>query len=70
MQRERGAGTAFSEGTEGKELTKERKSLRRDTWGSCVERRITPLPSLSRWQRKGGMTDDYAVVVTFVTAWA
>jgi hypothetical protein len=70
VPRERGGGTALPEGAEGKELTNERKNLRRDAWGSWVERKIISLPGLSRWQPRGGMTHYDAVVVTFFTAWA
>jgi len=38
--------------------------------GLLVERGMISLPGLSQWQRRGGITDDYAMVVTFFTDWA
>jgi hypothetical protein len=54
----------------GHNLLGKEKAKPRHVRGFAVERGLISLPSLSRWRRRGGMTDDYAVVVTFVTDWA
>jgi hypothetical protein len=38
--------------------------------GLLVEKGLISLPYIAIVMGKGGMTDDYAVVVTFFTAWA
>jgi hypothetical protein len=54
----------------GHNLLGKEKAKPRHVRGFVVERGLISLPSLSRWRHRGGMTDDYAVVVTFVTDWA
>jgi hypothetical protein len=70
MRPRRGIGRYSSLRGKGHNLLGKEKAKPRHVRGFVVERGLISLPSLSRWRHRGGMTDDYAVVVTFVTDWA